>query len=163
MNLKAKTQNSHDHQIRYQNWSELVGFGSYLCFSTKLRVERDFNLIGMKVDLVAKEKNDVGFVENLSESGGSGDAHALARFHVHQSHQPPCLCEWHHAIFIFIFIIIVTIAVAVVVATTLNFNFIQKEMGISSLEIWGNRARGREKERGRCVWFWLWFWVSGCG
>ena len=37
----------------------------------------------MKVDLVAKEKNDASFVENLSESGGlfvrSSDAHALAR------------------------------------------------------------------------------------
>ena len=36
----------------------------------------------MKVDLVAKEKNDAGFVENLSQSGGlfvrSSDAHALA-------------------------------------------------------------------------------------
>ncbi|KAF3975213.1 hypothetical protein CMV_001525 [Castanea mollissima] len=62
MNLKTKTQNSHDHQIRYQNRSELVGFGSNLCFSAKMLVERDF-------DLVAKERNDTGFVENLSESG----------------------------------------------------------------------------------------------
>ena len=78
MSLKTKTQNSHDHQNR----SELVGFGSYLCFSAKMLLERDFDLIGMKVDLVAKEKNDAGFVENLSESGDlfvrSSDAHALA-------------------------------------------------------------------------------------
>ena len=37
----------------------------------------------MKVDLVAKEKNDAGFVENLSESSGlfvrSSDAQALTR------------------------------------------------------------------------------------
>ena len=83
MSLKTKTQNSHDHQIRYQNRSELVGFGSYLCFLAEMLVERDFDLIGMKVDLVAKEKNDASFVENLSESGGlfvrSSDAHALAR------------------------------------------------------------------------------------
>ena len=83
MSLKTKTQNSHDHQIRYQNRSELVAFGSYLCFSTKMLVERDFDLIEMKVDLVAKEKSDAGFVENLSESDGlfvrSSDAHALAR------------------------------------------------------------------------------------
>ena len=111
-------------------------------------VERDFDLIGMKVDLVAKEKNDTGFVKNLSESDRSSDAHALARFHVHQSHQPPCLREQHRTIFIFIFIIIVAIAVAVVVAMALNINFIQKGMGISSLEKWGNRVRGREKERG---------------
>ena len=124
MSPKTKSQNSHDHQIRYQNRSELVGFGSYLCFSAKMLVERDFNLIGMKVDLVAKEKNDVGFIEHLSESGGSSDAYALARFHVHQSHQPPRLRERHRTIFIFIFIIIVAVAVAVVVATALNFNFI---------------------------------------
>ena len=80
-------------------------------------VERDFNLIGMKVDLVTKEKNDASFIKNLSESGGSSDAHALARFHVHQSHQPSRLHEQHRTIFIFIFIIIVVIAVAVVVAT----------------------------------------------
>ena len=113
MSLKTKTQNSHDHQNR----SELVGFGSYLCFSAKMLVERDFDLIEMKVDLVAKEKNDAGFVENLSESGESSDAYALARFHVHQSHQPPRLRERHRTIFIFIFIIIVAVAVAVVVAT----------------------------------------------
>ena len=100
-------------------------------------VERDFDLIRMKVDLVVKAKNDAGFVENLSESGGSSDAHALARFHVHQSHQPPRLRERHRIIFIFIFSIIVAVAVAIVVATALNFNFIQKEMGISSLENWG--------------------------
>ncbi|KAF3961589.1 hypothetical protein CMV_013811 [Castanea mollissima] len=107
MSLKTKTHNSHDHQIRYQNRLELVGFGSYLCFSAKMLVERDF-------DLVAKEKNDTSFVENLSKSGGhfvrSSDGHALARlnelrvsdnlfalhtklslqrFHVHYSHQPP--------------------------------------------------------------------------
>ena len=146
MSLKTKTQNSHDHQ----NQSELVGFGSYLCFLAKMLVERDFDLIGMKVDLVTKEKNDAGLVENLSESGGSSDAHALTRFHVHQSHQPPRLREWHRTIFIFIFIIIVVVAVAIaiVVATALNFDFIQKGMGISSLENWRNRARGREKERG---------------
>ena len=61
---------------------ELVGFGSYLCFLAKILVERDFDLIRMKVDLVTKEKNDAGFVENLSESGGlfvrSSDTHALA-------------------------------------------------------------------------------------
>ena len=130
MSLKTKTQNSHDHQ----NQSELVGFGSYLCFLAKMLVEKDFNLVGMKVDLVVKEKNDAGLVENLSESGGSSNAHALARFHVHQSHQPPRLCERHCTIFIFIFIIIVVVAVVVVVATALNFNFIQKDMGISYLE-----------------------------
>ena len=78
MSLKTKTQNSHDHQNR----SELVGCGSYLCFLAKMLLERDFDLIGMKVELVAKEKNDAGFVENLSESGGlfvrSSNAHALA-------------------------------------------------------------------------------------
>ena len=46
-------------------------------------LERDFDLIVMKVDLVAKEKNDAGFVENLSESSGLfvrfSCAHALAR------------------------------------------------------------------------------------
>ena len=114
-----------------------MGFGSYLCFLAKMLVEKDFNLVGMKVDLVVKEKNDAGFVKNLSESGGSSNAHALARFHIHQSHQPPRLRERHCTIFIFIFIIIVVVAVAVVVATALNFNFIQKEMGISSLENWG--------------------------
>ena len=82
-----------------------------------LLVERDFDLIEMKVDLVVKEKNDAGFVENLSECGRSSDAHALTRFHIHQSHQPPRLREKHHTIFIFIFIIIVAVAVAVVVAT----------------------------------------------
>ena len=97
--------------------AKLVGFGSYLCFSAKMLVERDFDLIVMKVDLVAKEKNDAGFVENLSESGGSSDAHALACFHVHQSHQPPRLRERHRTIFIFIFIIIVAVAVSVVVVT----------------------------------------------
>ena len=97
-------------------------------------VERDFDLVGMKVDLVVKEKNDAGFVKNLSESGGSSNAHAFARFHVHQSHQPPHLRERHRTIFIFIFIVIVVVVVTVVVATALNFNFIQKEMGISSLE-----------------------------
>ena len=88
----------------------------------------------MKVDLVVKEKSDADFVKNLSESGGSSDTHALARFYVHQSHQPPRLREWHRIIFIFIFIIIAVVAIVVVVATALNFNFIQKEMGISSLE-----------------------------
>ena len=101
-----------------------MGFRSYLCFSAKMLVERDFDLIGMKVDLVEKEKNDARFVENLSESSGSSDAHALARFDIHQSHQPPYLRERHRTIFIFIFIIIVAVAVAVVVATALNFNFI---------------------------------------
>ncbi|KAK9999470.1 hypothetical protein SO802_019073 [Lithocarpus litseifolius] len=133
MSLKTKTQNSYDHQIRYQNQSELVGFGSYLCFSAKMLVERDFDLIGMKVD--------TGFIENLSKSGSlfvrSSDFHALARlnelrvsdnlfafhtelslqlFHVHLSHQPPRLRERHRTNFIFIFIIIVAVVVAVVVA-----------------------------------------------
>ena len=104
-------------------------------------VEKDFNLVGMKVDLVVKEKNDAGFVKNLSESGGSSNAHALARFHIHQSHQPPRLRERHCTIFIFIFIIIVVVAVAVAV--------VEREFLLE--RYWVNKARGREKERGRCV------------